>query len=248
MKEKLIKTKSVLWRLLFRIHRQVEAPIFHMDGINQDKENYTEEISEDRFCVKFECLHWHLGSIKCLTVIKFENYLTSAKSSFRAYANWTGSTRRCSQRKLSCRTGYSITEKLFLHLPACLFWLAKILRRYFNIFKEAKNRFHGIDSGSLCSLRSDTYPIPTRFLAPIDCSKIRALLYLFDQFRWWWTWTVSIKRGCPNNCKFVFWNTTIGRHFFKIWTRRNNKLNSLVSRPILWDCPFSNHFQTISSL
>jgi hypothetical protein len=44
------------------------------------------------------------------------------------------------------------------------------------IFK-ARNRFQGIDSASLCSLagRYDN-PIPTRFLVPIDCSKIPAQL------------------------------------------------------------------------
>jgi hypothetical protein len=41
---------------------------------------------------------------------------------------------------------------------------------------EPRNRYHGIDSASLCSLagRYDN-PIPTRFLAPIDCLKIPAL-------------------------------------------------------------------------
>ncbi len=41
---------------------------------------------------------------------------------------------------------------------------------------EPRNRFQGIDPASLCSLagRYDN-PIPTRFLATIDCSKIPAL-------------------------------------------------------------------------
>ncbi len=45
----------------------------------------------------------------------------------------------------------------------------------FKTFKEPKNRFQGINSASLCSLagRYDN-PIPTRFLAPIDCLKIPA--------------------------------------------------------------------------
>jgi hypothetical protein len=51
-------------------------------------------------------------------------------------------------------------------------------RRYFLKFKEPRNQFHGIDSASLIiySLagRYDN-PIPTRFLALIDCSKIPAL-------------------------------------------------------------------------
>ena len=42
---------------------------------------------------------------------------------------------------------------------------------------DLRNRFHGIDSASLCSLagRYDN-PIPTWLLAPIDCSKIPALI------------------------------------------------------------------------
>jgi hypothetical protein len=42
---------------------------------------------------------------------------------------------------------------------------------------DLRNRFHGIDSASLCSLagRYDN-PIPTRLLAPIDCSKIPELI------------------------------------------------------------------------
>jgi hypothetical protein len=42
-------------------------------------------------------------------------------------------------------------------------------------FKEPRNIFQGIDSTYLCSL-ADRYdnPIPTRFIAPIDCPKIPA--------------------------------------------------------------------------
>ncbi len=41
---------------------------------------------------------------------------------------------------------------------------------------EPRNRFQGMNSASLCNLagRYDN-PIPTRFLAPIDCLKIPAL-------------------------------------------------------------------------
>ena len=48
--------------------------------------------------------------------------------------------------------------------------------RIFYTFKEPMNRFQGINSASQCSLagRYDN-PILTRFLAPIDCSKIPAL-------------------------------------------------------------------------
>ncbi len=44
-------------------------------------------------------------------------------------------------------------------------------------FKEPNNRFQGTDSARLCRLaaRYDK-PIPTRFLAPIDCLKIPALV------------------------------------------------------------------------
>jgi hypothetical protein len=46
----------------------------------------------------------------------------------------------------------------------------------FLTFKEPKNRLQGIGSARLCTLagRYDN-PIPTRFLAPIDCLKIPAL-------------------------------------------------------------------------
>ncbi len=44
------------------------------------------------------------------------------------------------------------------------------------MFMEPRNLFRGMNSASLCSLagRYDN-PIPTRFLAPIDCLKIPAL-------------------------------------------------------------------------
>ncbi len=53
------------------------------------------------------------------------------------------------------------------------------LRRYFQTFSEARNRYVGIDSASIFSLsgRFDN-PIPARFLTPIECSKIPAL-YVF---------------------------------------------------------------------
>jgi hypothetical protein len=46
---------------------------------------------------------------------------------------------------------------------------------YFKTFMGPRNRFQGMNSASLCSLagRYDN-PIPTRFLVPIDCLKIRA--------------------------------------------------------------------------
>jgi hypothetical protein len=44
-------------------------------------------------------------------------------------------------------------------------------------FMEPRNRFQGMNSASLCSLegRYDN-PIPTRYLAPIDCLKIPTLV------------------------------------------------------------------------
>ncbi len=48
--------------------------------------------------------------------------------------------------------------------------------RILQLFKDPKNRFQGINSASLCSLAVRyVNPIPTRFLAPIDCLKIPAL-------------------------------------------------------------------------
>ncbi len=46
----------------------------------------------------------------------------------------------------------------------------------FYTFMESRNRFQGIDYASLCSLagRYDN-PLPTRFIAHIECSKIPAL-------------------------------------------------------------------------
>jgi hypothetical protein len=47
---------------------------------------------------------------------------------------------------------------------------------------EPRNRFQGINSASLCSLAGwYDNPIPTRFLAPIDCLKIPPLLYNVTQ-------------------------------------------------------------------
>jgi len=51
------------------------------------------------------------------------------------------------------------------------------LRLNFQVFKEPRNRFHGIDSASLyvCSLAGQyDNPISARFLALLDISKITA--------------------------------------------------------------------------
>jgi hypothetical protein len=51
-----------------------------------------------------------------------------------------------------------------------------ILSPCFLTFMEPRNRYQGMNSASLCSLagRYDN-PIPSRFLAPIDCLQIQAL-------------------------------------------------------------------------
>jgi hypothetical protein len=46
----------------------------------------------DRFCVKFECPHWHFGSIKCSTVIMYKNFLTVRNIFFSSVRDRTGST------------------------------------------------------------------------------------------------------------------------------------------------------------
>ncbi len=57
--------------------------------------------------------------------------------------------------------------------------LERNLRRYFLTFKEPRNQFQGIGSASLCNTAGQhNNPIPTRFLAPVDCSKIPALDYI----------------------------------------------------------------------
>jgi hypothetical protein len=63
-------------------------------------------------------------------------------------------------------------RKFLLTLPVKL---SNLLSRDFIAFKEPKNWFQEINYASLCSLagRYDN-SIPTRFLAPLDCSKIPA--------------------------------------------------------------------------
>ncbi len=52
---------------------------------------------------------------------------------------------------------------------------------------EPRNRFQGMNSASLCCLAGRYYnPIPTRFLAPIDCFKIPALFqHILQEPRQW---------------------------------------------------------------
>ncbi len=65
-----------------------------------------------------------------------------------------------------------------IYVALLLSWLLHgiVLSPYFETFMEPRNRFQGMNSASLCSLagRYDN-PIPTRFLAPMDCLKIPAL-------------------------------------------------------------------------
>ncbi len=52
----------------------------------------------------------------------------------------------------------------------------------FKTFKEPKNQFQGTNSAMLCSLAGRyNNPIPTRFLAPIDCLKIPAQVSSVEQ-------------------------------------------------------------------
>jgi hypothetical protein len=61
---------------------------------------------------------------------------------------------------------YRILSCLFLHQSP-----------NFQTFNEPKNRFYGTKSAWLFSLAGPyDNPIPTRFLGPIDCLKIPALL------------------------------------------------------------------------
>ncbi len=70
-----------------------------------------------------------------------------------------------------------------------------VLSPNFKTFKEPKNRFQGANSVRLCSL-ADRYdnPIPTRFLAPIDCLKIPTLYS--PPLCQWWRWG-RWERGAP---------------------------------------------------
>ncbi len=77
-----------------------------------------------------------------------------------------------------------------------------VQRRYFKTFKDPRNRLPEINFASLCSLagRYDN-SIPTRFLAPIDCSKIPELFLsrettsTFFKFSLFINFIVSV--GCP---------------------------------------------------
>jgi hypothetical protein len=53
------------------------------------------------------------------------------------------------------------------------------LRRHFETFKDDRYRFQGIVSASLCSLagRYETLFLLGSYIAPIDCSKVSALVF-----------------------------------------------------------------------
>jgi hypothetical protein len=71
--------------------------------------------------------------------------------------------------------------------PFLMFYLC-VVTVDFLTFKEPKNRFQGTNSARLCGL-ADRYdkPIPTRFLDPLDCLKIRAgaPAHSIVLERWW---------------------------------------------------------------
>jgi hypothetical protein len=66
---------------------------------------------------------------------------------------------------------------------ALYYWFVNWTRICKLLIRKLRNRFHGIDSAILCSL-AELYdnPIPSRFLAPIDCTKISALNKFNENF------------------------------------------------------------------
>jgi hypothetical protein len=55
----------------------------------------------------------------------------------------------------------------------------------FYTFMKPRNRVQGMNSASLCSLAGRyNNPIPSWFLAPIDCLKIPALAYIGEYLVW----------------------------------------------------------------
>jgi hypothetical protein len=100
-------------------------------------------------------------------------------------------------------------------------------------FKEPGNWFQGIDSASLCSLagRYDK-PIPTRFLAPIDCSKIqeqraeRALRYIKHS---------QDQRGFTENNSNKIKTKRNQLAVLRIWIQEPGSGAFLTSRSGIWD-------------
>ncbi len=96
---------------------------------------------------------------------------------------------------------------------------------YFKTFRDPRNRFQGIDTASLCRL-TDRYDnsIPTRFLAPIDCSKIQALAEFVP-------WNQFL--GSLNVYKFGLCTFNFQTKKFKMATRKTSrKLSVDLARKI----------------
>jgi hypothetical protein len=79
----------------------------------------------------------------------------------------------CPVRAEQGQNVFCFLSSLPLLTPATAAVFCSYLSQYFLTFMEPRNRFQGMNSASLSSLagRYDN-PIPTRFLAPIDCLKI----------------------------------------------------------------------------
>ncbi len=56
----------------------------------------------------------------------------------------------------------------------------------FKTFMEPRNRFQGIDSASLCPSGPAQQPYSSRFLAPLDCSKVPAPCWYYKQSMGTW--------------------------------------------------------------
>ncbi len=104
-----------------------------------------------------------------LAISIYEGHWKGWAMNWDFFGSWNGKERN------ECHLGPKKVEKnKFFNISLQKHTCAR-QRRYFKSCKEPRNRFQGIDSASLCSL-ADWYdkPNPTRFLAPIECSKIPA--------------------------------------------------------------------------
>ncbi len=79
-------------------------------------------------------------------------------------------------------------------------WRAGTTNRVVVPARQAGNRFLGSLKGLQIRALAFQYenPIPTRFLAPVDCSKILALNCSFWRLKSWWDegWGVDVVAGC----------------------------------------------------
>ncbi len=96
----------------------------------------------------------------------------------------------------------------------------------FKTFMEPRNRFQGINSASLCSLagRYDN-PIPTRFLAPIDCLKIPALSMCPGARSWRWRTCTGSHPARPldaANASWVWFGFCHAQRQFLWWPGSSN--------------------------